>query len=242
VARERRGAGEYSDRIEAAAWGVAPHLRSLHRDPHQTTGFDQVISHAGRGGPLSRHPAAIPPERFVDRRREVRPEPTPGTGQYPLATRSLELYETAWVLSQLALVQPAPPRRRADPGAEAPAPGCDVDPTPGEPADLAVAALAFQVLHWAGETPIPPACCASSRPEHFRATSAPQRAAGLGDGARHLLEALRSAPRSPAATAAFARSSGSWPAPRPPITSGRTRATPRPTWRRPDAGRAGARS
>lgn len=195
--RENDGAmAEYSERIEAAAWGVAPHLRSLHRDPHQTTGFDQVLATLGddvrfRGIPLPDRPDRL----MVDRRREVRPNRSPGTGQYPLATRSLELYETAWVVSQLALVLPAPPSSaELLPALKRLRQVVTVDPTPGEAADLAVAALAFQVLHWAGERPDPARLLRFEAAEHFRASSAPNAPLASVTAHAHLLDALRSAP------------------------------------------------
>jgi hypothetical protein len=194
--RESDGAlAEYSERIEAAAWGVAPHLRSLHRDPHQTTGFDQVISTLGEEARFRGIALSIPPERFVDRRRDLRPNRSPGSGQYPLATRSLELYETAWVVSQLALVHPTQSlAAEVAPALKRLRQVVTVDPTPGEAADLAVAALAFQVLHWAGERPDPARLLRFESAEHFRATSAPNAPMGSVTAHAHLLDALRSAP------------------------------------------------
>lgn len=192
--RESDGAmDEYSDRIEAAAWGVSHHLRSLHRDPHQTTGFDQVVTTLADEVRFCGIPLPVRPDRLVDRRREVRPARSPGTGQYPLATRSLELYETAWVVSQLALVAPSAPAELA-PALKRLRQVVTVDPTPGEAADLAVAALAFQVLHWAGERPDPARLLRFEAAEHFRATSAPNAPLASVSAHAHLLDALRSAP------------------------------------------------
>jgi hypothetical protein len=193
--REHDGAmDEYSERIEAAAWGVASHLRWLHRDPHQTTGFDQVVATLAEEARFRGIPLPVRPGCLLDRRREVRPARSPASGQYPLATRSVELYETAWVLSQLALVQPTGPSAELAPALKRLRPVVAVEPTPGEAADLAVVALAFQVLHWAGERPDPARLLRFESAEHFRATSAPNAPLASVTAHAHLLDALRSAP------------------------------------------------
>jgi hypothetical protein len=184
---------ESSERIDAAAWGVASHMRSLHRDPHQTTGFDQVVGTLVEEARFRGIPLPARPDRLVDRRREPRPARSPGTGQYPLATRSLELYEAAWVLSQLSLLE-ARPAPELGPALKRLRPVMAVDPTPGEAADLAVVALAFQVLHWAGERPDPARLLRFEATEHFRATSAPNAPLASVTAHAHLLDALRAAP------------------------------------------------
>ena len=230
--RESDGAlAEFSERIEAAAWGVAPHLRSLHRDPHQTTGFAQVVARLGEEARFRGIALPVQPGRHavVDRRREWRPSRSPGpTGQYPLATRSLELYETAWVLSQLSpWCMPTPPCwPRAGPRAGAPASGGDRSRSDarrsggpgGRGAGLPGAALGGRTI------PIPPACCASSRPNTSGRRPPPTPPLGSVTAHAHLLEALRAAPavRRPRPGRAQGRRR-SWPARRPPITSGRTR-------------------
>lgn len=88
--RESCGAlSDFSARIEAAAWGVAAHLQALHRDPHPTSHFTQIVAQldeevrfrgialpvsAGRpGGRGCGGPGPIAGVASSDRRRGPRP-------------------------------------------------------------------------------------------------------------------------------------------------------------------------
>jgi halimadienyl-diphosphate synthase len=169
---------DFGDRIDAAAWGLVPHLRALDRDPQTTQGFVAIagglLAEARAFGialpwsPTGRLAASAQAPAAPDTRRWLAAVVDDDGGVAPAGAspHSLDVFETAWALNVLAL-SPEPPAVAAPGGALGAAVDALAQAVAGAPADLATAALVFRVLAWAGRAPDPALLMRFERPDHF---------------------------------------------------------------------------